>query len=158
MHAESAQGWSFLWSLASLPRSCTTHIQQGATRRHVPGLQVCPSQQDAHRQGTRLATGQSPPRGQRRETGCACEHPGLCGHIPSPQGLVGLGKRPGEGSLVSPRMICHCLMRLMSPGGWYAAVLGHSLEADAHGNLGKWGPQCGSPARWFPLICGRGRG
>lgn len=31
-------------------------------------------------------------------------------------------------------MICHCLMRLMSSGGWYAAVLGRSLDADAHGN------------------------
>lgn len=51
-------------------------------------------------------------------------------------------------------------MRLMSPGGWYAAVLGHSLEADAHGNDGKGrgvlGVECFSPARWFPLICGRG--
>lgn len=86
---------------------------------------------------------ESPPRGQRRETGCACRHLGLCEHTPSPQGLASLGKRPGEGSLVSPRMICHCLMRLMSPGGWYAAVLGHSLEADAHGNVGKWGPEDG---------------
>lgn len=45
----------------------------------------------------------------------------------------------GEGSLVSLRMICHCLMRLMSPRGWYAVVpLGLSLEADAHGNDGEW--------------------
>lgn len=57
-----------------------------------------------------------------------------------------------------PGMICRCLMRLMSPGGWYAAALGLSLDADAHGNGGGRAGGCGSPARWFPLICGRGRG
>lgn len=63
-----------------------------------------------------------------------------------PQRLEHAWRRgPGEGSLVSPRMICHCLIRLMSPGGWYAAVLGHSLEADAHGNDGEWGPGGGVP-------------
>lgn len=56
-----------------------------------------------------------------------------------------------------PGMICRCLMRLMSPGGWYAAALGLSLDADAHGNGGGRAGSCESPARWFPLICGRGR-
>lgn len=31
---------------------------------------------------------------------------------------------PGAGSPRSPRMICHCLMRLISPGGWYAGGWG----------------------------------
>lgn len=46
------------------------------------------------------------------------------------------------------------------PGGLVCRGMGFSLEADGHGNGGKWGPgvERRSPARWFPLICRRGQG
>lgn len=46
------------------------------------------------------------------------------------------------------------------PGGLVCRGMGISLEADGHGNGGKWGPgvEHRSPARWFPLIGRRGQG
>lgn len=81
--------------------------------------------------------GRQPQESQGSETACLP----ACGSVwtPAPRGLC-MAKEAGEGSPVSPGMICHYLMRLMSPGGWYAGVLRRSLEADAHGNERKWGP------------------
>lgn len=151
-----------LWSLASPPTSPTPRVPQGAGHQKTfPGSQSAPvtvrSPQDWGPSGPQ---DRRPPEEAKGDRLGMHASQWLCVDI-CPQRPVHAWRRgPGEGSLVSPRMICHCLMRLMSPGGWYAAVLGHSLEADAHGNDGKGrgglGVECFSPARWFPLICGRG--
>lgn len=68
----------------------------------------------------------SPPRGpsrsqgrQPREESWACVRASRargCVRTPPPEAVRARRRAPGAGSPLSPRMICHCLMRLMSPG------------------------------------------
>ena len=144
-------------------RNLPAHSAEGRPPEDFPGLQGEPatvrSPQSVDRAGHRADSPQE--RAREPGTGRAGLRVDLCGHTP-PEACAPPEERARGGGLGSPRMICRCLMRLMSPGGWYAAVLGHSLDADAHGNdgggPGGGGGACGSPARWFPLIWGRGRG
>lgn len=102
-----------------------------------PGLWMLQSQREAPRPGTEPAPRQTAPRrgpGSRGLGVHACVW--VCVDTRPSRPVHAWEKGSGAGSLGSPRMICHCLMRLMSPGGWYAAMLGRSLDADAHGNDG----------------------
>lgn len=156
---------AFVWSLASPPTPPTTRIQQRpGHRKTFPDFEGATVTERSPQNGDQVGRRTDNPQ-ERPWESLGMQASRWLSADTSPQRLVHAWRRgPGERSLVSPRMICHCLMRLMSPGGWYAAVLGHSLEADAHGNGGKGGGVGGdlgvehcSPARWFPLICGRGQ-
>ena len=123
-------------------RNLPAHSAEGRPPEDFPGLQGEPatvrSPQSVDRAGHRADSPQE--RAREPGTGRAGLRVDLCGHTP-PEACAPPEERARGGGLGSPRMICRCLMRLMSPGGWYAAVLGHSLDADAHGNDGggAWG-------------------